>query len=232
MTTTSVRHTNPAFMGLGDSINETPRIRRASRSVNTTASGKVLPLQGEEEISSRPVSANTTTKSYTSGKVLPREDEEISSRPVGVNIAWRSIPNWIKYPGLIIGGYTIIFFIVLLWISFGNVLTYGPTHTAYTTATINGRQTLIQTSNVGGSIIVSIMQKGMAITVSGPTLNPDAWNNDLSGIVATAQVDQGKITINLIGSPSYLHLFFVRPQMSFSLVVDGSGGYKLGPSIS
>ena len=126
--------------------------------------------------------------------------------------------------------YTLAFFIVLLCINLSNTWNYGPTHTSYTQATLNGVSSTIQTSNQDGMIYVTIInnQDGSSHTYTGPKLDPAAWNGDLSGIVATASVkSQTTITVHLIGNISYFRLFFVRPEMQFSLVANGQSGYNV-----
>ncbi len=125
--------------------------------------------------------------------------------------------------------YTITFFIVLGCITAYNTLNYGPTHTAYTTAVLNGTTSTIQTSNQGGTIYVMITVNGSSQTYTGPNLNlnPDAWNRDVNSVVATAEVGKDqRITIHLLGNVNYFRPFFVRPEAKFLLVPDRQG-YKV-----
>ena len=126
--------------------------------------------------------------------------------------------------------YTVAFFVRWGCISAYNTLSYGPTYTDYTTAVLNGKPATIQTSNQSGVIYVMITRgDGSSQTFTGPNLklNPDAWNGDISDVVATAEVgsDQ-KITIHLLGTVNYFRLLR-RPEASFSLVPDGQGSYKV-----
>jgi hypothetical protein len=129
--------------------------------------------------------------------------------------------------------YTILFLIVAGWILLTNTFSYGPTHTAYTQAVINGEATTIQTSNVNGTILITLIndRDGTIKTYTGPALSASAWNNDLSGIVATTNVEANQatptITVHLIGNVNYFHLLFARPQMAFQLLPDKHAGYKV-----
>jgi len=131
---------------------------------------------------------------------------------------------------LLVALYTLVFLIVLVCINLSNTWNYGPTHTSYTQATINGTSDTIQTSNQNGTIYVTIInnQDGSSHTYTGPKLDPAAWNGDMNSIVATASVkSQTTITVHLIGNISYFRLFFVRPEMQFSLVANGQSGYNV-----
>jgi hypothetical protein len=129
--------------------------------------------------------------------------------------------------------YTILFLIVAGWILLTNTFSYGPTHTAYTLAVINGQATTIQTSNVNGTILITLIndRDGTIKTYTGPALSASAWNNDLSGIVATTNVEANQatptITVHLIGNVNYFHLLFARPQMAFQLLPDKHADYKV-----
>ena len=132
--------------------------------------------------------------------------------------------------------YTVLFLILTGWIMLTNTLTYGPTHTSYTQATINGELSVIQTSNVNGTIYVTILQaqhdgRIKASTYLGPALDPSGWNGDLRSIVATVEVAKGQqnptITIHLTGTIGYFHLLFARPTLTFSLMPDKQSGYKI-----
>jgi hypothetical protein len=128
--------------------------------------------------------------------------------------------------------YTALFFAALCSLWLINTIQYGPTHTSYLHTKINEQPATVITSNDGGdiTIIVKVTQKDGTVqtqTLSGPTLNPDIWNGDLSGIVATAQVNsQQDITIHLVGNINYFHLLFARPARDFVLVPDKQG-YKI-----
>ena len=138
--------------------------------------------------------------------------------------------------GALVALYTVLFVIAFACIWIGNLFQYGPTHTAYTQAVINDQAYTVQTSNINGTILVTLINNkdGTAKVYSGPSLDPHAWNDDMSGIVVTAEVGKDQptptITIHVIGSITYLHLFFVRPQMTFLLVPDKQAGYSVAPS--
>ena len=150
-----------------------------------------------------------------------------------VEFPWKVLLVGISIP---VGIYTILFLVVAGWILLTNTLSYGPTHTAYTSTTINGQVSTIETSNINGTIYVTIINNkdGTAKVYSGPSLDPHAWNDDMSGIVVTAEVGKDRptptITIHVIGSINYLRLFFVRPQMTFLLVPDKQAVYSVAPS--
>jgi len=135
--------------------------------------------------------------------------------------------------GALVALYTVLFGVACVCIGIGNLLQYGPIHTSYTHTTINGQPATIIASNERGDITLTIKvtQLDSSIQVgsySGPILNPEVWNGDLSGIVVTAQVakDGQTITVHLVGDPNYFHPFLVRPTQDFSLLADKQG-YKV-----
>lgn len=132
--------------------------------------------------------------------------------------------------------YTLVFFVVAGCLLLGNLASYGPTHTAYTQAIINGQNTTIETSNVNGNIHITVITTAKDGSTSykiysGPPLDPNAWNDDMSGITATAEVAPHQInptiTVHLIGNVNYFHLLFKRPQMTLHLIPDKQAGYKV-----
>ena len=134
-----------------------------------------------------------------------------------------------RFVTLLVVVYTVVFWSVLGVSDLYNTWSYGPTHTAYLTTTMNGVSSTIQTSNQNGTIYVTIInnQDGSSHTYTGPKLNPDTWNDDMNSIVATASVHPNqKITIHLLGTVNYFRLLR-RPEASFSLVPDGQGSYKV-----
>lgn len=146
---------------------------------------------------------------------------------------WKALILGTSIPVLI---YSAIFVLFAGWILLTNTLTYGPVHTNYTQATINGQPSVIQTSNVEGTIYITILQQQRngsiaAKTYIGPALDPSAWNGDLHSIVATVEVAKGQqnptITIHLTGTIGYFHLLFARPTLTFSLIPDKQSGYKI-----
>lgn len=133
----------------------------------------------------------------------------------------------------LVAGYTVLFFIILGCFRVMNTALYGPTYTYYTTATINAQPTEIVTSNVHGTIYVTLinLKDSTTKTYTGPLLNTQDWNDNLSSIVATAQVTGNqqtpKITIHMVGDISYFHLLFVRPESTFYLIPDSKGNYTV-----
>ena len=216
-----------------------PTIRRASLAA-AQRNGAVKPMAKAASI------ADTQNGDAQIGRSDDLDEQDISARKrgrsnatqgtyqsQGVEFPWRVLFLGISIP---VGIYTILFLVVAGWVSLTNTLSYGPTHTAYTSALINGQASTIQTSTINGSIYVTIINNkdGTAKVYSGPSLDPHAWNDDMSGIVVTAEVGKDQptptITIHVIGSITYLHLFFVRPQMTFLLVPDKQAGYSVAPS--
>ena len=225
---------------LNEPSTSAPLVRRASavqrnttgshttQHEGATATSTSIFVDDDEPVASHVVTSaklpNTpiagTKSGTTSGRMAP--GQWYSGLPILVQLLLCS--------GALVALYSIVFLVGCMGINISNTLAYGPTHTAYTTATLDGEPSTIVTSNIGGTISVTIIHQkdGSAKTYPGPTLNADAWNNDLGSIVATTQVSpQGTIKVDLVGSPSYFHLFFWRPTMQFSLVPDGQGGYKV-----
>jgi hypothetical protein len=153
--------------------------------------------------------------------------------PQKTGFPWKALLTGISIPVAI---YTVLYLVLTSWILLTNTLTYGPVHTSYAQAAINGEPSVVQVSNINGAIYVTILQAQhdgsiKASTYLGPALNPSAWNGDLRGIVATVEVAKGQhiptITVHLLGSMSYVHLFFVRPTLTFSLIPDKQASYKV-----
>lgn len=148
----------------------------------------------------------------------------------------RGIASWICIGlGAIVIVYSIVYLIIAAWIATSNAVVYGSqTHTSYTQVAVKGNtktttasNLTVITTNLNGTIYITVIQAGHPTTYTGPTLKADAWNNDLSGVTATARVtDQGVIVVDLMGTMNYFHPLYVRPTMQFSLVPD-KAGYKV-----
>ena|SRR5579859_4462342 len=141
---------------------------------------------------------------------------------------------WIGGMGATVALYSLMFVVVAGWISLTNTLQYGPVHTTYTVTKLSGQDATIISSNQAGdiTITVKIHQNDGSLLIrsyQGPALSADTWNGDLGSIVVTSAVagDGQTIKVSLLGSVNYLHLFFVRPSATFSLVPDKQAGYKV-----
>ena len=139
---------------------------------------------------------------------------------------WKVLVAGISIPLTV---YTVLFLVVAGWILLTNTMTYGPTHTTFTRASLNGQASTVVTSNVSGTIYVTIItnKDGSAKTYTGPTLNANAWNGDMNSIVANVEVARNTVTIHLIGGVNYFHLLFTRPTMTFCLVPTKQANYKI-----
>lgn len=224
----------------------TPTHRRASLpAAQRTGTNRAVPTaarRGEREDYQDNDEASTCTTDDLEDE--PRTSRQLMVSPTGrgtKNTQGTSQPQSARSPwktlcigiGIPVGIYTLLFVIVAGWILLINTLQYGPTHTAYTQATIKGQASTIVTSNINNTIYVTIINQknGTSHTYTGPMLDPNAWGGDTNGIVATAEIEQGQaaptITVHLVGDMNYFHLFFVRPQMTFLLVPDTQSGYKV-----
>jgi hypothetical protein len=174
------------------------------------------------------------------GKLYPYTYRPQSGQTEARRNRWVALLRWFLSGGrfaviskivtLLVLLYTLAFFVASASIRVYNTWSYGPTHTSYLTTTRNGTACTIQTSNQDGVIYVMITKgDGSSQTFPGPNLklNPDAWNGDISDVVATAEVGSNqKITIHLRGTVNYFRLLH-RPEASFSLIPDGQGSYKV-----
>jgi hypothetical protein len=193
----------------------------------------------EAAVQTDPLSQDQAEQKVNTGKITPIKQRTTTSGQLPL-VQQQGNSFWIRaliVLGLATLAYTLIFLVAFICIGIGNLFMYGPIHTAYTTTTINGQPARIITSNDSGDITVTIKitQKDGTLLIrsyAGPVLNPDMWNGDLAGIVATPQVgsDGQTITVHLLGQINYFHPFFLRggrPEGSFSLVPDKQAGYKI-----
>lgn len=188
-----------------------------------------------------PLEESQAPQQTNSGKIAPIKRQSVTSGQLPHAQQQQASPLWhvaLKPSLIVLGGgtavYTLIFFVALICIGVGNLVTYGPIPTSYTTATIHGQPARIITSNDHGDITVTvkIQQKDGTLLVrsyAGPALNPDTWNGNLNTVVATSQVgsDGQTIIVHLIGEVNYFHPFLVRPAQDFSLIPDKQAGYKI-----
>jgi hypothetical protein len=220
-----------------------PKYLRRSLPANQRNGSKDATRYRQEEnedmaVQTDPLAQDQAQQKVNTGKITPIKRADASGQVQQLH--WQGGSFWIR--ALIVLGlatlvYTLIFLVAFICIGIGNLFMYGPIHTAYTTTTINGQPARIITSNDSGDITVTIKitQKDGTLLIrsyAGPVLNPDMWNGDLAGIVATPQVgsDGQTITVHLLGQINYFHPFFLRggrPEGSFSLVPDKQAGYKI-----
>lgn len=197
-----------------------PRVLRASRAPRPSAASKPAPRHTDDL--DEPITKIPTTHN--------RRDFNLSNYwPQTKRPLWQICSIGLCcLAGFITITYTILFFIVAGCLSLANLASYGPVHTSYTQTILNGQPTTIQASNVNGAILITLInQDGSAKTYAGPALQASAWNGDLNGIVATADMEQNQITVHLTGGMNYLHLLFARPQMKLQLLPDKQTGYKV-----
>ncbi len=237
-----VKRNQPAAHYLpGDLPPATPKVAR--RSLSATQRHALKNATPQETVPSKddlpvPVQAPETER-LTPPTPLRRRDDN-SENTTTSQQRW-GLPSWATSLAsnallgilVVIVLYSLAYGIAFLGIATSNRLAYGPTHTSYTHATLNRQASDIITSNVNGTVYITIVQTqqngtAKASIYTGPALDPSAWGNDLSSIVATASVAKNQvITVNLIGNINYFHLLFARPTMTLQLIPDKQAGYKV-----
>jgi hypothetical protein len=221
---------------------QTPQYRRRSlpanqRNGNTDAARRRQEHEAMAAVQTDPLEEGQAQKVNT-GKIVNIKQRSTTSGQlpqVQQGNFWVAAGKWLfSIAGGLTVLYTVIFLIAFVFVWVGNFVQFGPIHTTYTSATISGQPARIITSNDGGNITVTIKitQKDGSFLIrsyAGPVLNPNVWNGDLGGIVATSQVagDGQTIIVHLVGEINYFHPFLVRPAQDFSLVPDKQAGYKI-----